>query len=673
MSRKIKICILDDQRNSALAKLSGFFLYTRAPLGAADAREILERLNLTTAQTGIQLLRLAPDELFALKRSELEHTIFLVDLNWSAGAGQFKAYDQLSPYAREAYGLTLAEYILKNRLPDAETHIILFSNSKGDKVAEYYTEWILRGEKNVWHVVSGEGRLEDPLIEKYGWNAYRSICRSILRETPVETAAAILRGGRERVTGRRAATTLRDFVGDHGHVRVGGYRLEDLAWPFLSRQTRAETTGAAGSVEPGELREWRQSFSVRHLALDFAPDIENQTTLFLKALLRYESLHYFDAVLHFRSLTDTRFFNPAKHVRDRIEAGHLRAQDLVLWNAFDRIPRIHLGTSLDKPKGGPGGIPALLRDRTLFDVERAKGNPEALLLIRRDGEGAYRLDPKPEVWIESPLRKAALLLDRHRDDPARNPAPLLEAFALDTDHLGVLAQLAYAAAEAVSVAQPEETRAVIRQLQRWIERLEGAAAALAAYRDLAQDPLLDQLGRQKKNILEDILGAQDWIDRWTALRDRLVEGLAVWSGAPGPAQSERERLLAIAEARDFEEKTRLLRESFPELGHTLVENARRNLMAACRSVGPEAPKARTRVAVELHRLFPDSNETVFLANITAFLDQALASVREEETLGADLRVLAEQRAKQLIARSVAHEAFPGLDLPSVDAEVAAWV
>lgn len=671
--KKVKVWILDDERDSALGKLAPFFPYTDAALGALDSAEALEKLNLTRQATGVWLRRISPRELFEMPPEELRHGIALLDVNWQAGSRQIPGFQELSDQEVESYGITLARWIVAHRPPEAHFHVLIYSQVNYQAVADYFTECHDRAIPDVRQIVLQDKSLHDPRVGQEGWKAYLDICGDLLRATPAASAEAILaQAAASQQLPPDTPWRTAHLLGRECDTEVAGYALADLAWPFLNRLAGAAARWSSGA-DPDRDRlalsqvwgEWADLFDYRRLPLTLPLRPKNLSVAFLLNLLRYGRLDHLDALLYFRLTGESRFFLAAEELARRLDRGMRRVQDLTLRHAFDRIPRIQLGTNLDKVRahprheGRPEGWPSALLELELFDVQRNKGNPHAHLGVEKDPAGGFRLRVSPRLFLDCPSYQIQRLLAA---DPPPSPETCLAWLPRDPDHLGLLLGLAGHRLRGeleLSPALPAHAE-LVQKWKEWTGLLTNAIAELEEYARLCASPATKALGTDKKALLRDLDPAADRLQTWTAWLSTLRAVVATSADdAPSADEVFLKEVLAILSAPDYLTQKAIYQRAFAEMAETAVHAATRTLYRKAEAFGSNSGLARNKaaetLAEQLSQESPEPREnTLRLALLTALHDFTKPQLC---ALGSALRERVQARFNTTLATTLATEAF----------------
>lgn len=667
-ARKVTIYILDDELSSAMARAAAFFNFTAASFSAGSPAELAQRLAATLDAEGVEIRLIEPSAFLELPSARLSHGVALVDVNWRNYRGDDPLLRGASSDALENFGLHFAERILALRPPESQFHVLLYSATRGSRVAEAFMEWKLRGVPHVWQAVSGQGTAEMPEIQRYAWMIYESICDDLLANVAAEVARDIVALG-EKYRSQPRLLRLQHLVGTRGEDRVDGYRLADLAAPYLQRfirlqSQRKEAELPAAGMEVIEA--WVAHFRTTSLAFEFEEAGDNLAVHFLQSVLRYSSVDHLDALVLYRRVERSRYFSPAHSLHEQLAGGVTNWQALSLRYNFARLPQIKLGTELDRDSNKHSGIPVRLRDRRFLDVERKARqgrDAPALLITKADKTNpfSFRIEVAPGMLVQNRLwqvREFCRLADSG-DVPWDEAARCL---ALDAENLDLLDLLARNPEAALSAVQSLDlgSRHLAECWREAAERLDGACCALVELRD-AVFHLPAGLGADIRRALgTDLIGAEEKLAIWQARARRFEEAAAVVGNAPSKERGLQSALTQFRLASAYEVRIEIYRQHFREIGLSAKRGAFASLRARISARG-DSSQLGARLRQEAGRLFPGSDDDAHSATLMEALLSALEAVDERrlQRLGGDLAAeIKRQMTRVLVARLEA-EVFVG--------------
>jgi len=675
-ARKVTVYILDDELSSAMARAAAFFNFTAASFSAGSPAELAQRLVTTAEAEGIELRLIEPSAFLALPSARMSHGVALVDVNWRNYRGDDPLLLGASSDALENFGLHLAERILALRPPESQFHVLLYSATRGSRVVQAFMEWKLRGIPHVWQAVSGQGTAEMPEIQRYAWLMYESICGDLLAHVAPEVGHDIVAAG-QQYRAQPRLLRLQHLVGVRGDNRVDGYRLADLAAPYLQRFIRAqgqrkESEVAAAGLE--QINAWLAHFRTTSVAFEFDESGDNLAVHFLQSVLRYSSVDHLDALVLFRRVGRSRYFNPAQSLRAQLAGGITHRQDLSLRYNFARLPQIKLGTELDLKPDRHAGIPVRLRDRRVLDVERKvrQGREAPALLITKADKAkpfSFRIEIAPGAVILNRLWQVREFC--RRTDGVKVPwDDAVRCLALDAENLDLLDILARNPEAALAAAQSLDLgpRHLAECWREAAETLEGACAALVELREEVFRMSATASADVCRALAQDLIGSEEKLEFWRARARRFEEAAAGVGNTPSKERGLHEGLVLFRSETAYERRAEIYRQHFHEIGLAAKRAAFAALRARIRARGDRAQLA-TRLLQEIARLFPGSDDEAHAASLMEVLLSALEAVddRRFQRLGGDLAAEIKRQMARVLAARLEAEVFVGVhQMPGFD-------
>lgn len=668
VARKVTVYILDDELSSAMARAAAFFNFTAASFSAGSPAELAQRLAATAEAEGIEIRLIEPSAFLALSSARLSHGVALVDVNWRNYRGDDPLLRGASTEALENFGLHLAERILALRPPESQFHVLLYSATRGSRVAEAFMEWNLRGIPHVWQAVSGQGTAEMPAIQRYAWLIYESICDDLLANVSAEVAHDIVAAG-ENYRSQPRLLRSQHLVGTRGADCVDGFGVADLAEPYLQRFIRLQSQRKEAELPATGtevIEAWLAHFRTTSLAFEFDETGDNLAVHFLQSVLRYPSVDHLDALVLYRRVERSRYFSPAQSLHEQMAGGTTNWQALSLRYNFARLPQIKLGTELDRDPNKHAGIPVRLRDRRFLDVERkarqGRDTP-ALLITKADKTNpfSFRIEVAPGTLVQNRLwqvREFCRLTDS--DDVPWDEAA--RCLALDAENLDLLDLLARNPEAALSTVQSLDlgSRHLAECWREAAERLDGACSSLVELRD-AVFHLPATIGADIRRALgTDLIGAEEKLALWHARARRFEEAAAIVGNAPSKERELQDALTQFRSASAYEVRTEIYRQHFREIGLS----AKRGALAALRArIGARGDPVQlgARLRQEAGHLFPGSDDDAHSATLMEALLSALETVDERrlQRLGGDLAAEIKRQMTRALGARLEAEVFVG--------------
>jgi hypothetical protein len=675
-ARKVTIYILDDELSSAMARAAAFFNFTAASFSAGSPAELAQRLVATADAEGVEIRLIEPSAFLDLPSARLSHGVALVDVNWRNYGGDDPLLRGASIDALENFGLHLAERILALRPPESQFHVLLYSATRGSRVAEAFMEWKLRGVSHVWQAVSGQGTAEMPEIQRYAGLIYESICNDLLAHVAPEVAHDIVEAG-EKFRVQPRLLRMQHLVGTRGNDRVDGYCLADLATPYLQRFVRRqgqckESQLSAAGLEV--IEDWIAHFRTSTVAFEFDEPGDNLAVLFLQSILRYWSVDHLDALVLFRRVARSRYFNPAESLRVQLAGGISDPQALSLRYNFARLPQIKLGTELDRQPDKHAGIPVRLRERCVLDVERkVRQGRDAPALLVTTAEKAKRFCFRIEVAAGTIIKNRLWEVREFCRRTDRANVPWDEAarcLALDADNLDLLDILARDPDAALGAVQSLDlgSRHLAECWREAAEALQGAGAALVEFRESVFGLPATVSTSIRRELEKDLVGCEEKLALWRARARRFEEAAKAIGNAPSRERGLHDALALFRAASSFDVRAETYHRHFREIGLAAKRGAFAALRARLRARGDRAA-LRAHFQQEVARLFPGADDEVHAATLMEVLLSALVAVDDQrlQRFGGDLAAeLKRQMTRVLVARLEA-EVFVGAhQMPEAD-------
>jgi hypothetical protein len=667
--RKVRIFVLDDEVASAAARAAAFYDLTTASLSPSVAVSVTDQLAKTRSCDGVEIVYLEPSALLDLPAPELTHGVALIDVNWHSYSGADPLLAELTESQRKEFGITLAKFIVGKRPPESHFHLILYSATRGNRVADAYSEWVMEKVPFVWQAVTGEGEADMPAIRRYSQRIYDSICRDLLAHASPAVCEEVHRA-RLEFEKHRALLRPTHLVGAAGSELVAGYRLADLAAPYYLRFVREQSRLADAALREAGTRvlsEWTSNFTRDVVEFEFDDQVDSLTVAFVKAVLRYPKVDHLDSLLYFRGAQRSRFYNPAQFVKDRVAGGCASPDELSLRYAFARIPQIKLGTEMDRDPDKHAGIPRALRDRSGLDVARRarRATPLPRILITRTSEDpfAFTAELAPATQIRNRLWTVREYC-ANRAAEGMDASKAAECFRLDPENLDLLERLAADPVEAMNAIGLLDIRPhfLATHFRRGAESLRGACAALTELRETVFG--LDQAVpiRVRRALALDLLHADEKLSAWSRRAQHFEDAAEMIGESTEKDSSLASYLARFRKAETHQEKYAIFAGPLKDVAHSAKRTAASALRKRTARFGLERSEADRRVSAELKRLFPPADETAQAHALADLLDLATSQWDSSlaTRLGADLAAEVRRRMADQLVKDVEAEVLVGL-------------
>lgn len=468
MTNRVQIAILDDRPVvSGLPKLAQVGFMNSAFKSKWDSLESLEETRGHDAY-GVSLRSVAPNELAESEPEDWENTIFLVDVNWHEIPPDTPGFEELSTENKKSYGVEIAEEIfnIRKSVDDDSIHVIFFSNSRADLVDMEVRRWKQEGVPNVEALFLGDGQYTSPKIVEDAMRAYEAIIALIVRGVKPDQVSmamnAALKAEKLLQGDPRTKLKLNHFVGDDLSVELKGFRLADLALPFLNY----------GDIQnPGDsIKRWKSLFDAQFFKMPCIGlkrnTVPSEASIVLQTFLRYglrgrcstqslrlapegtPGINFADIYLAGANLTESiKLTDPVLAVHSWLDQGlGTSPKASGEWNFFSLLNHC-LSTDLGAvgPDNISKSVPSILAQEGFFSVEKKGWDPDAHLRIEKSGKPRpaihWSFEVDPLIHLNCPHLDSQRVADQYRDDKA-GLEQVWETWLEDREHLELLEILA---------------------------------------------------------------------------------------------------------------------------------------------------------------------------------------------------------------------------------------
>ncbi|AOS46137.1 hypothetical protein Verru16b_03233 [Lacunisphaera limnophila] len=488
--KRIQIVMLDDRPEaSGIPKLDHFGFMNNRWLPSPSGVE-------ATAQDdslGVQFRTILPADLEATPQSDWENTIFLVDVNWDQIPAGTPGFEGVSMQEKMSYGVELAHDLicLRDELNSKSIHILFYSNTRQDLVYSNVRLWKKQGEENIDELIFGFNHEASLEVVSTLFSAYDSIAGSILKKAGPKLMGEALIASTRAHARRKSDENLilSDFLGACENEEIDGFRLADIAWPYLRFANHA-------LVNPHRVLEmWKAHFDTRLIQIPAVSSKCGESATVLRAFLRYgqrgslatcskrlgvvkgkalSGLSFADFYLLEANISSsTQLSNPHKTITDLKALGlEVLERTPSEWSLFNSL-NSNLSTKLwgELKKENSTALPAALRQPGVFSIERKDWNPEARIRIVRKSKPTiyWALQVDPMTVVSCPYIEAMVVADRYRQNPGQDLRAVWDAWKNDQDHLELLEILAE---NVDSLMQSENVdddakKSLVTALRRW--------------------------------------------------------------------------------------------------------------------------------------------------------------------------------------------------------------